>query len=130
LRREATDAERKLWQHLRHLPLAGVHFRRQVPLGPYFADFACHTTRVLIELDGGHHGYGVQAESDRVRDLYLVSQGCRVLRLWNSDVITNIDGVLAVIADVVVSREVPPTPDPSPPLRGGRGGAASRGEPE
>jgi very-short-patch-repair endonuclease len=129
LRREATDAERKLWQYLRHLPLAGVHFRRQVPFGPYFADLACHTTRVVIELDGGHHGYGVQAESDRVRDLYLVTQGYRVLRFWNNDVMTNIDGVLSMIADAVARLE-PPTPDPSPPLRGGRGVAARRGESE
>jgi very-short-patch-repair endonuclease len=126
LRRDATDVERKLWQHLRRLPIDGVHFRRQAPLGPYFADFACHTTRVAIELDGGHHGDGVYAERDRDRDAYLSNQGYRVLRFWNNDVITNIDGVLSVIADVVTGKMTPPTPDPSPPLRGGRGGTASR----
>jgi very-short-patch-repair endonuclease len=123
LRRDATDVERKLWQHLRRFPIDGAHFRRQAPLGPYFADFACHAMRVVIELDGGHDGGGIQAERDRHREAYLRNQGYRVLRFWNSDVVNNIEGVLSVIVDAVTGAETPPTPDPSPPLRGGRGTA-------
>jgi hypothetical protein len=78
---------------------------------------------LVIELDGGHHGHGLQAELDRARDLYFAGQGYRVLRFWNNDVITNIDGVLSAIAAAIAKQERPPTPDPSPPL-----GFASRGE--
>ncbi|MEW6452038.1 MAG: DUF559 domain-containing protein [Pseudomonadota bacterium] len=58
LRRDMTDAERKLWLRLRQFPVGETHFRRQATIGPYFVDFACHTSRIAIELDGGHHGSG------------------------------------------------------------------------
>lgn len=118
LRRDVTDAERKLWQHLRQF--TDAHFRRQATLGPYFADFACHTNRIVIELDGGQHGEAVHAERDQARDAYFRAQSYRVLRFWNNDVMQKLDGVTTVIADALQSV-VPPTPDPSPPLRGGRG---------
>ncbi|MCO5132552.1 MAG: DUF559 domain-containing protein [Xanthobacteraceae bacterium] len=108
-RKNPTGAERKLWQHLRHLPCA-AHFRRQATIGPYFADFACHTTRLVIEIDGGQHADSV---SDRERTCDLNARGYRVLRFWNSDVLGNIDGVLATIVDAL--QVAPPTPDPSPP---------------
>jgi very-short-patch-repair endonuclease len=98
----------------------GSHFRRQATIGPYFVDFACHEKRLVIELDGGQHAEAVQAARDAKRDEYLRSNGYRVLRFWNNDVMANIDGVLEVIAEAV-SAAAPPTPDPSPPLRGGRG---------
>jgi very-short-patch-repair endonuclease len=98
----------------------GSHFRRQATIGPYFVDFACHEKRLVIELDGGQHAEAVQAARDAKRDEYLRSNGYRVLRFWNNDVMANIDGVLEVIAEAV-SVSAPPTPDPSPPLRGGRG---------
>src|SRR5688572_6722451 len=87
LRRDVTDAERKLWQRLRRLPIEGTHFRRQATIGPYFADFACHTSRLVIELDGGQHGFGAQAKRDQKRDEYLRQNGYRVLRFWNNDVL-------------------------------------------
>ena len=120
LRRDTTDAERKLWLRLRELPMGSSHFRRQATIGPYFADFACHANRLVIELDGGQHGDGPNAASDAKRDAYMRNSGYRVLRFWNNDVMQNIDGVMHVIAEAV-SAPVPPTPDPSPPLRGGRG---------
>ena len=123
LRRDVTDAERKLWLRLRSLPTGGSHFRRQATIGPYFADFACHAKRLVIELDGGQHGDDVHAARDAKRDDYMRAGGYRVLRFWNNDVMQNLDGVLAVIAEAV-STHVPPTPDPSPPLRGGRGNRA------
>lgn len=95
LRRNATDAERLLWRALRErLPQAG--FRRQVPLGRYFADFASHSARLVVELDGGQHGERVEQDAARTR--FLEGEGYRVVRFWNGDVMTNVDGVLQRIA--------------------------------
>jgi very-short-patch-repair endonuclease len=129
LRRDVTLAERKLWSHLKRLSPETSHFRRQAPIGSYFVDFACHAQRLVIELDGGQHNESTQAEVDKRRDAYLATKGYRVLRFWNNDVLTDIDGVLSVIAEALAaySFQAPRTPDPSPPLRGGRGGAPSRG---
>jgi very-short-patch-repair endonuclease len=124
LRRAVTDAERKLWRRLRSLPMDDSHFRRQAPIGPYFADFACHTKRLVIELDGGQHAEEVNVARDKGRDSYMKANGYRVLRFWNNDVMHNLNGVLETIAGVL-SAPVPPTPDPSPPLRGGRGNRAA-----
>jgi very-short-patch-repair endonuclease len=121
LRRATTEAERKLWLGLRSLPMQNSHFRRQATIGPYFADFACHAKRLVIELDGGQHGDALHAASDAKRDAYMRQAGYRVLRFGNNDVMQNIEGVLEVIAEAL-STPQPPTPDPSPPLRGGRGG--------
>jgi len=118
LRRDTTDAERKLWLRLRRLPVGGSHFRRQATIGTYLADFACHARRLAIELDGGQHGEELQSARDANRDAYMRSHG--YLRFWNNDVMQNIDGVLDVIAEAALAP-LPPTPDPSPPLRGGRG---------
>jgi very-short-patch-repair endonuclease len=132
LRRDMTDAERKLWLRLRHLPLEGTHFRRQATIGPYFADFACHTRRLVIELDGGQHNFGDQAKRDVERDEYLTRNGYRVLRFWNNDVMSNTQGVLEVIFETINSIHSPPTPDPSPPLAslvgGGERKRPARGE--
>ena len=115
LRKNPTDAERKLWQRLRALPGA-AHFRRQATIGSYFADFACHTNRLVIEIDGGQHA---DSASDGRRTDYLNALGYRVLRFWNNDVLGNIDGVLETIIDAL--RVAPPTPDPSPPRERGEG---------
>ncbi|WP_031337896.1 endonuclease domain-containing protein [Rhodopseudomonas sp. B29] len=116
LRRNPTDAERKLWQQLRQPAFAKAHFRRQATIGPYYADFASHTLRLVIEVDGGQHdGSG----SDIVRTDYLNAAGYRVLRFWNNDVLNNIDGVMQTITNAV--RAAPPTPDPSPPQERGEG---------
>src|SRR6188768_3033604 len=64
LRRDTTDAERKLWLRLRELPMGSSRFPRQATIGPYFADFACHAKRLVIELDGGQHGEERQAAGD------------------------------------------------------------------
>jgi len=115
LRQNPTDAERKLWQQLRALPNA-AHFRRQATIGPYFADFACHIHRLVIEIDGGQHA---ERASDAIRTAYLEASGYRVLRFWNSNVLGNIDGVLEIIISAL--RVAPPTPDPSPPQERGEG---------
>ncbi|MCP9627873.1 DUF559 domain-containing protein [Rhodopseudomonas palustris] len=115
-RQNPTGAERKLWQRLRRSAFAEAHFRRQATIGPYYADFACHRLRLVIELDGGQHA---GSESDLVRTDYLNAAGYRVLRFWNNDVLNNIDGVMQTIVDAI--RAAPPTPDPSPPQERGEG---------
>jgi len=115
LRRDATEAEKKLWQHLRQPPFKEHHFRRQATIGPYFADFASHRLRIVVEVDGGQHA---DNSADDRRSSYLVSEGYRVLRFWNNDVLANLSGVLSAI-DRAVNTDRPPTPDPSPPQAGG-----------
>jgi very-short-patch-repair endonuclease len=115
LRRDATEAEKKLWQHLRQPPFKQHHFRRQATIGPYFADFASHQLGIVIELDGGQHADNT---ADDRRTSYLVSEGYRVLRFWNNDVLENTSGVLLTI-DTAINADRPPTPDPSPPQAGG-----------
>jgi very-short-patch-repair endonuclease len=111
-----TDAERKLWQQLRKLPPGSSHMRRQATIGPYFADFACHINRLVIEIDSGQHADSV---TDRERTRDLNARGYRVLRFWNNEVLGNIDGVLEVIIGALQSSS--PTPNPSPPQGRGAG---------
>jgi very-short-patch-repair endonuclease len=107
LRRSLTDAERRLWYLLRGHRLEGIGFRRQVPIGPYVVDFASHRMRLVIELDGGQHAESGASKRDRTRDEFLASEGYRVLRLWNSDVLQNLDGVYSAIVAAL------PTAQPS-----------------
>ncbi|BDD67434.1 hypothetical protein Sj15T_24550 [Sphingobium sp. TA15] len=93
LRRNATDAEKRLWTLLRE-KLPSARFRRQVPIGPYFADFASHAARLIIELDGGQH----DEAADAPRTAFLQQEGYRVIRFWNHDVMQNPEGALARIA--------------------------------
>jgi very-short-patch-repair endonuclease len=108
LRNNATDAERKLWQHIRNRQLLGTRFNRQVPIGPFICDFAARTAKLIIELDGGQHA--LRTAADERRTSLLESRGYRVLRFWNGDVLENIDGVVSVIEAALVNR---PSPDPS-----------------
>jgi very-short-patch-repair endonuclease len=98
LRRSMTDAERKLWFALRDRRLVGAKFRRQVPIGRFIADFACYEARLVIEADGGQHS---GLPSDAHRDRWLATNGFKVLRFWNNDVLTNLDGVLERISEAV-----------------------------
>ena len=97
LRRSTTGAEKKLWRHLRQLDLDGSHFRRQVPIGPYIADFACMAARLLIEIDGSQHAEDRKQATDEVRTRWLKKEGYRVLRFWNNDIAKNIDNVMEAI---------------------------------
>src|SRR5262245_41441170 len=94
LRNNATDAEQKLWQKLRVLKNEGRHFRRQVPIERYIADFACHSCKLVIELDGGQHAEEPNLIADRLRTTELNRGGYRV---WNSDVHENIEGTMDMI---------------------------------
>ena len=111
-----TDAERKLWRQLRSLSFAGTHFRRQATIGPFYADFACHRHKLIIEVDGGQHNDPHHAEKDALRTAWLNSHGYRLLRFWNNEVLRNIEGVCEVIQSAI---HEPPTPNPSPPQAGG-----------
>jgi very-short-patch-repair endonuclease len=90
-----TDAERVLWRALREA-LADYHWRKQVPLGPYFADFASHAAKLVIEVDGGQHAS--DGAYDEARTRFIEAQGFRVLRFWNNDVLGNTHGVIETIA--------------------------------
>lgn len=94
LRRTGTDVEHMLWQRLRARQIEGAKFRRQFPIGPYIADFACIEARLVVELDGGQHADSV---TDDTRTASIEATGYTVIRFWNNDVIENIEGVLESI---------------------------------
>lgn len=98
LRREKTQAERKLWWELRELNRHGFHFRQQAPVGPFIADFADHTARIVIEVDGSQHGEPKAQKTDAARTRWLQANGYRVLRFWNNDVLAN---TLSVMDSIV-----------------------------
>lgn len=97
LRHGHTDAEALLWRHLRNRQMLGLKFRRQHPIGPYFADFACVDVGLVIELDGGQHNEGDALMHDRQRELFMHEAGFITLRFWNHEVLTQTDAVLAKI---------------------------------
>jgi very-short-patch-repair endonuclease len=91
LRSNPTEAEKRLWSKLRLKQIGGHRFRRQAPIGPYVADFACLAQRLIIEVDGGQHDS--RATQDDARTAWLERQGFRVLRFWNNEVLGNVEGV-------------------------------------
>jgi adenine-specific DNA methylase len=101
LRKNATDAEKLLWQLLRDRQLAGAKFRRQHPLGKYILDFYCHESRLAIELDGGQHAEDDQRQKDSARTEFLENQGIRTIRFWNNEVLNNTEGVLQAIHEAL-----------------------------
>ena len=91
MRRDMTDAERKLWFLLRDRRLDGAKFRRQAPVGPYIADFVCLRRKLIVEADGGQH---VDNRRDIIRDQWLEREGYLVVRYSNIDILKNPEGVL------------------------------------
>ena len=104
LRRDMTEAERRLWYWLRAHRFHGASFRRQTPIGPFIVDFVSHELRLVIELDGGQHS---ESKRDMHRDRWLKSKGYRVLRFWNSDVLRNRDVVLELVAGEIACNGPP-----------------------
>jgi len=97
LRKRMTDAEIKLWKHLSRKQL-GVIFRRQYPIGKYIVDFVSFDVKLVVEVDGSQHA---ESKTDRLRDEWFASQGFKVLRFWNNDVLRNIEGAIKVISNAV-----------------------------
>jgi very-short-patch-repair endonuclease len=100
-----------LWRELRKFETRGTHFRRQVPIGPYVADFACLASRLIVEIDGSQHGDEPGKARDEIRGRWLAAEGYRVLRFWNTDLRENLDGLLeTVYAALYGSRDAEPVP--------------------
>ena len=110
-----TDAEQKLWRHLRNRQLCGHKFRRQHEIDHCNVDFVCPGSMLIVEPDGGQHAD--QLKHDERRTRHLQAGGYRVLRFWNNDVLMDIEGVLTVILASLAS----PAPHPSPLPAGERG---------
>ena len=100
LRRERTDAEDAFWQAVRNRQIDGFKFRFQHSLGQYVADFACLEAMLIVEIDGGQHS--VEVDAKRTAD--LEARGFHVLRFWNNDVLTNLEGVVTVVRAALAER--------------------------
>ena len=98
-----------MWTRIRARQLGGFKFARQEPINRYYVDFVCRERRLIIELDGGQH---TDSPEDRHRDRALCALGYRVIRIWNNDVIENLDGVLQRLLSEL--EKSPPHPDPLP----------------
>jgi very-short-patch-repair endonuclease len=109
LRLNVTEAEKRVWSLLRSKQMTGYKFRRQVPIGRYIADFVCHEARLIVEIDGGQHDHSSPLEAERTA--FLQSEGYRILRVWNNEVLENLEGVHMAIADRLAG--ITPT-QPSP----------------
>ncbi len=107
-----TDAERRLWHSLRVRQIDGHKFRRQYPLGRYIVDFVCLERRLIVEVDGGQHSE--RQVEDTIRSQWLRSKGFRVVRFWNHEIMSNLDGVTTVIGQALRAMGEPPSlPSPS-----------------
>jgi very-short-patch-repair endonuclease len=115
LRREMTNAEGVLWHHLRNRATNGRKFRRQCPVGRYIADFVCIEGMLVVEVDGGQHA---ASQYDAIRTTYYESEGFRVVRFWDTDVLTDTETVLSAIYDALTALA---TPHPNPSPASGRG---------
>ena len=108
LRKEMTDAERRLWEYLRAGRLEGFKFRRQHPVPHYVLDFCCIECGLAVELDGSQHS----EDADASRSRHLESQGWRIVRFWNNDVLNNTDAVIEAIWNLLSRPTLSPTPLP------------------
>ena len=97
LRQKSTDAEKKLWSVLRANKLNNLHFKRQQPIGKYIVDFVCFSKKIIIELDGGQHGESENIKKDNERIQFLEQEGFHVIRVWNNEVLSNIEGTVDYI---------------------------------
>jgi len=101
MRLQGTPAERVLWSKLRNKQLDGAKFRRQQPLRKYIVDFVSFEKKLIIEIDGGQHNKDEVLSQDKVRTAWLNSQGFRVMRFWNNEVIENLEGVIQKILEII-----------------------------
>nr|WP_244621746.1 DUF559 domain-containing protein [Mesorhizobium albiziae] len=101
LRRGDNIAEATLWNELKAKRLGGYKFVRQVPIGPYFADFVCRSGKLVVELDGSQHA---ESAYDRKRDEFMRGAGFSVLRFWSSDALKHMGSVCETILAVLDGR--------------------------
>lgn len=114
LRKNQTDAERKIWRCLRKNQIANMKFSRQKPIGKYIVDFYCHQLKLIIELDGDQHFYEKGKERDNVRNAYLKSLGLKIIRVPNNEIFKNLEGVIQNLWNIAGEK-------PSqPPFKKGR----------
>jgi len=116
-----TDAERKIWNILKNKQLFDLKFWRQYGVGDFILDFYCPQIRLAIEVDGGQHNEESSKEYDAQRSVYLKQKSIKIIRIWNNDVMKNIDGVYDFLLKIV--RELYPLP--SSPYIKGRGQAST-----
>ena len=90
MRRVPTQAEARFWHYAKNRGIGGIKFRRQVPVGPYVADFLCAERVLIVEIDGGQHA---DSAHDEARDAFLAAEGYMVLRFWNNDVLADMVAV-------------------------------------
>ena len=129
LRKDATNAERRLWQRLRREQVEGCKFRRQVVLSGFIVDFACYKAQLVVEVDGATHSTDAEIARDATRDAAVRAQGYAILRFTNDEVYHNLDGVLETVRLKLIALRPPveaetfdcgATPLPNPPPQGGR----------
>ncbi len=108
MRRALTEAELKLWNEVRAHRLAGLGFRRQVPVAGYIVDFACSTKRLIVEVDGSQHGEHEERRVDAARTKRLEADGWTILRFWNGDILRDIDNVCRHIVTAAGQRRRQP----------------------
>ena len=106
LRLNQTEAEKALWKRIRNKQYNGLKFFRQYGIGPYILDFYCPEVKLAIELDGGQHNDVENKDYDETRTEYLKAHGIEVIRFWNTEVLGNMEGVLAKVEAVIT----PPAP--------------------
>lgn len=107
MRRDPTEAEKRLWRHLRNRRLEGAKFRQQSPLLGYYPDFLCEEVRLIVEADGGQH----DAAADAERTAVLEAAGFTVIRFWDNDILSNTEGVLEEIRRMLkLATSSPPFP--------------------
>jgi very-short-patch-repair endonuclease len=111
MRSNPTRSEKLLWKKLQGLNRQGHRFRRQVPIGDYIVDFANHSAKLIIEVDGQTHSTEREIASDQIRNKFLQSHGFTILRFWNDEIFKDSHAVLQKIEALIT----PPTPNPSPP---------------
>ncbi len=119
LRQTMTRAETLLWRYIKAHRIGDLGFRRQVPIGPYIADFACHSARLIVELDGESHDFASRRKQDEKRDAWFASQGYAVVRFTNDQALANLEGVVQVIRETADAQARNSPPSLTLPHKGG-----------
>ena len=119
-----TRAETLLWRYIKANRIDGLGFRRQVPFQNYIADFVCFEGKIVIELDGESHDFVERQNADQKRDAFFLEQGFQTLRFTNDQVMSNLEGVVEAIRQVISRRMRGLPPSPALPHKGGGSGEA------